>query len=691
MTTEKEYRDLCRTIWHHNRCYYVNHEPEISDEAFDKLMAELQRMEQEHPEWVRPDSPTQRVGESNTEGFRSVKHIRPMLSLANIYSLEELEQFHARVAKLMPGHKISYCAELKMDGIAMGVRYEKGLFTQAYTRGDGKVGDDITANVRTLRALPLRLMMEDPPESLELRGEIFMPKAVFKALNSARKAKDEPLWANPRNAAAGSIKLLDPKEVAMRKLDLVFYAATEESLPHTTTQYALHDWFKEHGLPTLPLVALCHTMEELYAFILRVEQLRPTLPFEIDGVVVKVNARSLQNQLGTTGKNPRWAIAYKFAAEQGCTRLIDITVQVGRTGILTPVAELEAVPIAGSVVRRASLYNADEVQRKDVRPGDWVVVEKGGDVIPKIVRVIQERRQEELPPWKMPDHCPSCGKPVTRLEGESALRCTHASSCKDQLLGRLELFCSREGVNMEHIGKQLLLQLFDKGFIHSPPDLYQLTKEQLQQLRGFQDKAIHNVLASIEERRKVPLGRFIMALGIPHVGTQTAELLARTFGAIETCMHTSQEHFMRCEGIGEVVAHALFSYFHDPYYLKEVERLLKEVTLVPPQAPVQGMDAHPLHGKSLLFTGTLTAYTRREAEEKAIACGALISSSLTKKTDYLIVGEDPGSKVEKAERFGTTILTEQEFLQLLEQTSLTPLSLPIPTEPTFEDAEGLPD
>lgn len=666
--TEKAYRELCRTIWHHNQCYFVRHQPEISDEAFDKLMAELQKIEKEHPEWIKPDSPTQRVGESSTEGFAQVRHARPMLSLANIYSLEELEQFHARVIKLVSKQALSYCAELKMDGIAMGVRYEKGLFTQAYTRGDGKVGDDITANVRTLRALPLQLPMDHPPDLLELRGEIFMPKEVFKALNNARKAKDEPLWANPRNAAAGSIKLLDPKEVARRKLDLVFYAATEESLPEISTQYALHSWLKENGLPMLPLVEHCHTMEELYAFILRVEQLRPSLPFEIDGVVIKVNSRYEQHQLGTTGKNPRWAIAYKFAAEQGSTRLIDITVQVGRTGILTPVAELEAVPIAGSVVRRASLYNADEVQRKDVRPGDWVIVEKGGDVIPKIVRVIHERRQGEVPPWKMPDHCPSCGSPILRVEGESAHRCHNSAGCNDQLLGRLELFCSREGVNMEHVGSQLLLQLFEKGFIHSPPDLYQLTQEQLQQLRGFQQKSIHNVLSSIEERRQVPLGRFIMALGIPHVGTQTAELLARTFGSIETCMHASQEQFMRCEGIGEIVAHSLFAYFHDAYYLKELQRLLKEVTLIPPNKPASGMQSHPLYGKSLLFTGTLSAFTRREAEEKAIACGAIISGSLTKKTDYLIVGEDPGSKVEKAERFGTTILTEQEFLQLLEQT-----------------------
>lgn len=665
--TEEAYRVLCQTIWHHNRCYYVDHQPEISDEAFDHLLADLQNIERKHPEWVRVDSPTQRVGEARTEGFGSVVHSTPMLSLANIYSIEELQQFCARVQKLLPDHAFSYCAELKMDGIAMGARYENGSFVQAYTRGDGKTGDDITSNLRTVRSLPLQLTMKEPPAILELRGEVFMPKAVFAKLNSKRQENEEPLWANPRNAAAGSIKLLDPKETAKRHLDLVFYAVTEEGLPNIATQDALHAWLRENGLPSIPLIAHCHTMEEIYAFVLRIEQLRPTLPFEIDGVVIKVNARADQQKLGASGKNPRWAIAYKFAAEQGCTRLIDITVQVGRTGILTPVAELEPIPIAGSVIRRASLYNADDVQRKDLRPGDWVIVEKGGDVIPKIVRAIPDRRTHESLPWSMPKICPSCGGPVARIEGEVAFRCSNVSDCPDQVLGRLELFCSRDGVDMENVGKQVLLQLFTKGFVRSPADLYRLNKEQLQQLKGFQDKAIHNVLSSIESRRQVPLGRLIMALGIPHVGTQTAELLARTFGSLEACMQAPEEAFMRCEGIGEIVAHSLFSYLHDPYYMEELQRLLSEVTPIAPKVMVDEDDSnpHPLKGKSILFTGTLSSCGRREAEERATACGATISSTLTKKTDYLVVGEDPGSKLEKARTLGTTVLDEEEFFKLL--------------------------
>lgn len=664
-TTHEDYQALCHAIWRHNRCYYVLHQPEISDEAFDQLLASLQKIEQEHPEWVSPNSPTQRVGEALTEGFASVVHSTPMLSLANIYSLEELEQFCARVKKLLPSHAISYCAELKMDGIAMGARYEKGVFVQGYTRGDGKAGDDITANLRTLRNLPLQLMIKNPPELLELRGEVFMPKAVFAALNSVRAQEGEPLWANPRNAAAGAIKLLNPKETAQRKLDVMFYATTENSLPEISTQYALHMWLRQNGLPTLPLVAECITNEELYAFILRVEQLRPTLPFEIDGVVIKVNARADQQDLGASGKNPRWAMAYKFAAEQGSTRLIDITVQVGRTGILTPVAELEPVPIAGSVIRRASLYNADEIQRKDLRIGDWVIVEKGGDVIPKIVRAIVDRRSAETLPWNMPENCPKCGTPVVRVEGEVAARCPNSANCPDQLIGRLELFCSRDGVDMDHMGSKLLLQLFEKGFVRSPPDLYLLKPEHLQQLKGFQEKSIQNVLSSIEQKRQIPLGRLIMALGIPHVGIQTAELLARTFGSLENCMKATQEQFMRCEGIGEIMAHALASYFHDPYYMADLKRLLQEIT---PIAPTKQTDnpSHPLNGKALLFTGTLSSCTRREAEERALACGATISGSLTKKTDYLIVGEDPGSKLEKAQKLGTTVLDEQAFLKLLE-------------------------
>lgn len=664
--TETEYQALCNVIWHHNRCYYIEHAPEISDEAFDKLLKELQHIEKQHPEWVTDDSPTQRVGESCTEGFASIQHSSPMLSLANIYSLEELKQFTARIQKLLPKAILEYCAELKMDGIAMGARYEHGRFVQGYTRGDGKVGDDITANLRTVRALPLKLNMENPPALLELRGEVFMPKAIFSKLNHIRQENEEPLWANPRNAAAGSIKLLDPKEVSQRQLDLVFYGVTEESLPHTLTQYEIHAWLRENGLPTLPHVAKCVTLEELYAFILRVEQLRPELPFEIDGVVIKVNTRAEQRLLGTTGKNPRWAVAYKFAAEQGCTRLINISVQVGRTGILTPVAELEAVPIAGSVIRRASLYNADEVERKDLRIGDWVVVEKGGDVIPKIVRAIPDRRHAHAAIWKMPTHCPCCGTAVIHPEGEIAVRCPNTAMCKDQILGRLELFCSREGVNMEHVGKQLLLQLFDKGFVRTPSDLYRLTQEHLQQMRGFQEKAIQNVLSSIEERRKIPLGRLIMALGIPHVGSQTAELLARSFGSMENCMQASAQLFMQCEGIGEVVAQSLFSYFHDSYYTEELERLLKEVTAVAPRAQ-NIQSGHPFSGKLLLFTGTLSKYTREQAEERAANCGAKIGSSLTKKTDYLVVGDNPGSKVAKAQTLGTTILTEEQFLQLLEE------------------------
>lgn len=683
LTTEEEYQILCRTIWHHNRCYYVDHQPEISDEAFDKLLASLQTIEYQHPEWVSPNSPTQRVGEARTDGFQSVVHSTPMLSLANIYSLEELQQFCARVKKLLSSHAVSYCAELKMDGIAMGARYEKGCFVQGYTRGDGKVGDDITANLRTLRTLPLQLMMENPPELLELRGEVFMPKAVFAALNSVRAAEEEPLWANPRNAAAGAIKLLNPKETAQRKLDVVFYAATENSLPEVPTQCALHDWLRRNGLPSLPLVAECTTNEELYAFILQVEQLRLGLPFEIDGVVIKVNARADQQKLGASGKNPRWAMAYKFAAEQGCTRLVDITVQVGRTGILTPVAELEPVPIAGSVIRRASLYNADEVERKDLRIGDWVIVEKGGDVIPKIVRAIPDRRGEGTLPWRMPEACPSCGTPVVRVEGEVAVRCPDASHCPDQLIGRLELFCSRDGVDMDHIGSKLLLQLFEKGFVRSPPDLYSLTKEKLQQIKGFQEKSIQNVLSSIQQKRQIPLGRLIMALGIPHVGTQTAELLARTFGSLEACMEASQEQFMRCEGIGEIMAHALASYLHDPYYIEELKRLLQEITpLAPPKKAEHS--SHPLHGKALLFTGTLTSCTRREAEERAVACGATISGSLTKKTDYLIVGEDPGSKVDKARQLGTAVLDEQAFLNLVDPN----LSQ---RNPLLEGSESLPE
>ena len=655
-----DYQKLCDEIWHHSRLYYVENQPVISDEEFDHLVKRLEKMENEHPEWITPHSPTQRVNETPLEVFNTVTHRIPMLSLANTYSKDEINDFLKRMHKLIGKETLAYSCELKMDGVAISARYEKGFFVQGVTRGDGKKGDDITANMKTIEALPLKLHGKHLPEYLEVRGEVFMLHKIFEQLNEQRAAADELLWANPRNATAGSLKLLDARTVAKRKLGIVFYGIADDSTHHSTSQYASHAFLKQLGFPILHKLALCHSLDEIWQFADEVNAMRKKFPFDIDGIVVKLDNLREQENLGATGKNPRWAVAYKFAAEQALTHIKDITVQVGRTGVLTPVAELEPVFLAGSTIARATLHNAEEVQRKDIRIGDWAYIEKGGDVIPKVVQVDLQRRPAHTHPWKMPTHCPVCGASIVKVEDEVALRCPNTSGCPEQQLRRIEYFASKPAMDIDGMGEKVVAQLVTKGFVKNPSDIYKLTEVELEQLEGFKTKSIHNLLSSINKSRDVPLERFIMALGIKHVGTGTAEDLSRHAGSIDMLMNYAKDQLIAIEGVGEKVASAIVEYFYDPHNREEIARLL-ESGVRPQKIEVKYIASHSFNGKTFVLTGILKTLTRTQAAALIKERGGKVTDSVSKKTDFLVVGEDAGSKLDKARELGVKILEEAEF------------------------------
>jgi DNA ligase (NAD+) len=662
MSSIDEYQQLCDEIRYHNDLYYINHAPEISDEEFDFLLKKLEAMELENPEFVDPSSPTQRVMESVSGSFKTIEHKVPMLSLQNTYSKEEVGLFLKRVEKLSGKSDLDYSVELKMDGIAISASYLEGKLVQGVTRGDGQKGDEITANLRTIRSVPLKL--KEFPDLLEIRGEVFMPRAEFKRLNEEKAASEDALWANPRNAAAGSLKLLDPKETAKRKLSCVFYGIAEIKGSPLKTQSENLGYLKSLGLPVLEHTAVCKTLDEICQFAEKIHSLRPDLPFDIDGIVIKVNDLKEQEALGAAGKNPRWAVAYKFAAEQAETKILDITVQIGRTGVLTPVAELAPVFLAGSTIARATLHNQEEVERKDIRIGDTVTIEKGGDVIPKVVRVNLEMRPKDSSPWLMPAFCPSCNTPVVKVPEEVAVRCPNASGCPEQRLRRIIFFAGKMAMDIENLGEKVAEQLFKKGFIATPADIYSLTKEQLAELEGFKEKSIQNLMASIEASRKVTLARFIMALGIKHIGIQTAELLALRAGSLDKLMQFTREDLLGIEGIGEKVANAVLDFFADPSQKEEIQKLLERgVTPVAPAA--LAFSGHVFEGKTFVLTGTLEHFSRSEAAAKIKERRGKVLGSVSKKTDYVLAGSDAGSKLEKAKKLGIAILTEGEFLELL--------------------------
>jgi DNA ligase (NAD+) len=661
---QRQYIELVEELIEHDKHYYDEASPVISDYEYDQKMRQLIDYEKAHPEHILPHSPSQRIGEAATEGFVQREHISPMMSLANTYSSDELADFIKRVYKGLEKKEIFFSCELKMDGTAISLRYEKGRLVRAVTRGNGKMGDDVTANIKTIGSIPLKLS-GDPPDLLEVRGEIYLSLSTFEKLNAQREEEGLEPFANPRNAAAGSLKQLDPREVAKRKLNILCYGVGEGQSPKST-QHETLEFLASSGLPVAKPSqrALCSSLEEIMEFAEKIHKERTKLPFEIDGIVVKVDELKFNQILGSTGKTPRFAVAYKFAPEQAWTRILDITVQVGRSGTLTPVAELEPVFLAGSTIARATLHNQEEVARKDVRIGDCVAIEKGGDVIPKVIKVDFKKRPSSSQPWHMPSQCPACHTSVIHNEGEVAVRCPNPR-CMAQRIRRIQYFASKHAMDIEHMGEKVVEQLVERSLISRVSDIYLLTSEDLARLDGFKEKSIHNLLQSIEASKKCPLSRFIMALGIKYVGTETADLLASHARDLDHLLTLSLEELLSIEGIGEKTAQTLVSYFQDPDNLEEI-RLLLSHGVSPQRVKKFTISGHPFSNKTFVLTGSLSQFTRDEATHLIKQRGGKVSGSVSKNTDYVLVGEDPGSKYEKAKELQITILSETQFKKMLD-------------------------
>ncbi len=658
--------------------YYVLDDPLVEDSEYDRLYRELRDLEEAHPELLSPDSPTRRVGGAPLEEFEQVAHTAPMLSLDNTYSEEELKAFDERVRRgLDLGETpVGYVAELKLDGLGVSLRYENGIFVRGATRGDGRTGENVTVNLRTVRSLPLSLERENLPsglpEVLEVRGEVYMTREGLKKANRQREAAEEPLFANPRNAAAGSLRLLDPKITAARPLNLFIYQLVHspespaEHLPGMLHSETLK-YLQAARLPVEPHWKACRGIEEVIAYCESWAAKRQSPGYDIDGVVVKLDDLSWRERLGFTAKYPRWAIAYKFAAERARTRLTGIDVQVGRTGALTPTARLEPVFLAGTKVSNATLHNEDEIARKDIRIGDWVWIEKGGDIIPKVEQVDLSEREPGVEPFRMPETCPACGAPAVREEGEVVRRCTNYL-CPAQTKERIRHFCSRGAMDIEGAGPALVDQLVEEGLVHDVADLYTLTREQLAALERMAEKSADNLLEALEKSRRQGAARFLFALGVRHVGTTAAELLIERYGGIEALSQASAGELESVEGIGPVVAGSLAGFFADPKNLKLIERLKAAGVGLEEKSPSPGpaiSQDNPFYGRTFVLTGALAQFTRSEAAERIKAAGGKVSGSVSKKTDYLLAGEEPGSKLEKARKLGVEVIDETRFVEWL--------------------------
>ena len=673
---------LRREIEYHTYRYYALDAPEISDAAFDSLMRELRELEAAHPELADPSSPTQRVGGYVGEQFAPVRHAKRMYSLDNAMDLDELDAWMARMAEAY-GSMPPVCCELKIDGSSVALSYEGGALVRAATRGDGTTGEDITANMRTVRDVPLRLRAESlgavRADAIELRGEVYMPKASFEKLNAAAEASGKQAFANPRNAAAGSIRQKDPKVTQGRDLSTFVYAVADEASLAAPGQFELLSWLREAGFHVNPDVALCETAEEVHAFCERALERRDQLPYEIDGVVVKVNSFAQQAALGFTARAPRWAIAFKFPPEEKTTLLRDITVQEGRTGTLTPVAELEPVVVAGSTVARATLHNLDEVRRKDVRIGDTVIVRKAGDVIPEVLGPVASLRPENAVPWEMPATCPSCGAGVIREEGEVAFRCV-SIDCPAQALERLEHWASRGAMDIDGMGTEIIARLVETGRVSDVADYYTLDEVELSALdmgrvsKGGEPIRLGAVVAkklvaAIDESRSRGLARALFGIGMRHVGKTTAELLAARFGSVDALAAATEEELAEVEGVGPKIARSIFVFLRTPDNLAVIERLRRAGVVLEEAAPDPG-EALPqtLSGLTFVLTGSLTesGMTRDEAGARLKAMGAKVSGSVSKKTSYVIAGEAAGSKYDKAVSLGVPVLDEAAFLRILE-------------------------
>jgi len=643
----------------HDYSYYVLNQPQISDGEYDSLFSELKKLEKQNPELITPDSPTQRVSEKLIDGFKQIKHSSNMLSIDNTYSEGELRDFDQRVAKELETKNYSYAVELKIDGLAISLRYEKGLLTQGATRGDGATGDDVTNNIKTIKAIPLRLA-GNQPEVLEVRGEVYMPKKAFEELNEEREQQEQPLFANPRNAAAGSLKLLDSKITSQRKLSFFAYSLGLASEPLAQTHYECLEKFKKFGLPVNSKIQKAENIEQVIDICNHWDKERFKLPYQIDGMVIKIDRLNQREILGSTGRAPKWCIAYKFPAEQAKTKLLSIDVQVGKTGILTPVANFEPVQLAGTTVKRASLHNFDEIERLDVRIGDTVVVEKAGEIIPQVVEVKKEFRPKNAKPFDLPTECPECGSNVKKDENGVYIRCV-SSSCPAQLKEKLRYFAGRDQMDIENLGPALIEQLVDKKLIKDFADLYKLDIFAMLSLERMAQKSAQNMLEGIEKSKSQSLGRLLAALGILHVGQQNAEILANHFGSIEALKNAKEEEFTEIDQIGPILAKSIFEYFHNSNNLKVIEKLIAAGVNTEQKKTKQ---SDKLVGKIFVVTGTLEKYSRSQIEQIIKENGGKVSSSVSKKTDYVLAGAEAGSKLNKANELGVKVIDEKEFLAM---------------------------
>ncbi|WEJ86774.1 MAG: NAD-dependent DNA ligase LigA [Klebsiella huaxiensis] len=667
-SNEQKLTELRTTLRHHEYLYHVMDTPEIPDAEYDRLMRELRELEAQHPELITPDSPTQRVGAAPLASFSQIRHEVPMLSLDNVFDEESFLAFNKRVQdRLKNTDDLTYCCELKLDGLAVSILYENGILVQAATRGDGTTGEDITSNVRTIRAIPLKLRGDDIPQRLEVRGEVFLPQAGFEKINDKARRTGGKVFANPRNAAAGSLRQLDPRITAKRPLTFFCYGVgvlEGGELPESHS--ARLQQFKAWGLPVSERVKLCHTPEEVLTYYRKVEEDRPNLGFDIDGVVIKVDSLALQEQLGFVARAPRWAVAFKFPAQEQMTFVRDVEFQVGRTGAITPVARLEPVHVAGVLVSKATLHNADEIDRLGLRIGDKVVIRRAGDVIPQVVNVVLSERPEETREIVFPTHCPVCHSDVERVEGEVVTRCTGGLICGAQRKEALKHFVSRRALDVEGMGDKIIDQLVEKEYVHTPADLFQLTPGKLTGLDRMGPKSAQNVVDALEKSKETTFARFLYALGIREVGEATAAGLAAHFGTIEALEQASIDDLQKVPDVGIVVATHVRNFFAEESNREVIAQLRKEGVRWPAPVVVNAEEIDsPFAGKTVVLTGSLSQLSRDDAKARLVALGAKVAGSVSKKTDLVIAGEAAGSKLAKAQELGIAVIDEAEMVRLL--------------------------
>lgn len=661
-SVDKEISQLRKEIERHNELYYQKAEPEISDYDFDMLLERLRALEAEHPELIMPDSPTQRVG-GKAESLRPFTHTVPLMSLDNSYDLDDLKAFTERCEKLAEGRKLEYVAELKIDGLSVSLHYENALLKVGATRGDGSAGDEVTQNVKTIRSIPLRLK-KDSPAHAEVRGEVFLSRSQFAKINAELEMQGEKTFANPRNSASGTLRMLDSQIVASRRLDMFPYDLFAGNQKMFATHWEAFEWFERNGFNVNPNRALCTSYEDLVSFVNAMEPMRDELDYEIDGVVVKVNSTALQQDFGATSKAPRWAIAYKYPARKAFTKLLGIMVSVGRTGALTPIAMLEPTLLAGTTVGRASLHNEDEIRRLDLKIGDTVEIEKSGEIIPQVLSVDKTKRDGSETEFEFPTECPVCGFDAVRPEGEVVRRCTNRD-CPAKVKGRIAYFVARKAMDIEGLGDVLITTLVDSGRVTDVADLYSITTADIANLEGKGEKSAKKLLDEIESSKTRGLQRLLFGIDIRHVGERNAKVLARHFRSIDNLIAASEEELVAIPEIGPILAASVFEFFHDDRNLELIERLRTAGVQLEMDASSTAALDERFVGKTFVLTGKLENYTRDEAAKLIEDRGGRVSTSVSKKTDYVVAGEDAGSKLTKAESLGVTVLSEEEFAAMI--------------------------